>query len=235
MSSRRERRKKRAEAASLRAQITAAPTESILPRSGEAIASVEPVAPASLAPTAIDVHEADVAVVEARWTPEAFARRARFARYVGGALAACAVLLAVGVGMRYAQRSHVDVVTAARAPNATAVPTPPAAPAPPPETTPEPTPEPVVSAEDPAPAPDPSLARRAKRESQLALEVGKVGDAIEAGERSVALDPSDREAWLILGAAYQQKGAHEDARRCFEGCLRTGTRGETWQCAAMLR
>jgi hypothetical protein len=84
-----------------------------------------------------------------------------------------------------------------------------------------------------APTPDPKEAAKAKRASQAALERGKLADAIESGERSVALDPSDAEAWLILGAAYQEKGDQKNARRSFKSCLEQGRRGPKWECAQM--
>lgn len=84
-----------------------------------------------------------------------------------------------------------------------------------------------------APTPDPKEAAKAKRASQTALERGKIGDAIEAGERSVSLDPTDAEAWLILGAAYQSKGDQKNARRSFKSCLEQGKRGPRWECAQM--
>jgi hypothetical protein len=92
------------------------------------------------------------------------------------------------------------------------------------------------AAEPPAP-PDvsPRAAADAKRDSQRALDRGKVSDAIEAGEESVALDPTDADAWLILGAAYQEKGRYADARRCFETCAEQARRGSRWECRALLR
>ncbi|HTQ46014.1 MAG TPA: hypothetical protein VMI75_24830 [Polyangiaceae bacterium] len=84
-----------------------------------------------------------------------------------------------------------------------------------------------------APTPDPKEAAKAKRASQAALERGKLGDAIESGERSVALDPTDAEAWLILGAAYQEKGDQKNARRSFKSCLEQSKRGPKWECAQM--
>jgi Flp pilus assembly protein TadD len=62
-----------------------------------------------------------------------------------------------------------------------------------------------------------------------------LGAAIEAGERSVQLDPTDGEAWLILGAAYQTKGDAKEARRCYKSCVEQGKRGPRNECAAMLR
>jgi hypothetical protein len=84
-----------------------------------------------------------------------------------------------------------------------------------------------------APEPDPKAAAKEKHASQLALERGKAADAIAAGERSVALDPTDAEAWLILGAAYQEKGDSAAARRTFKSCLEQGKRGPKWECAQM--
>jgi hypothetical protein len=78
-------------------------------------------------------------------------------------------------------------------------------------------------------------AGKAKAKARGALEWGKMGDAIEAGERSVAIDPTDSEAWLILGAAYQQKGDAKNAVRSFKACLDQGKRGPRNECAAMMR
>jgi Flp pilus assembly protein TadD len=91
---------------------------------------------------------------------------------------------------------------------------------------------PAAAADAPAPTePDPKAAAKEKHASQLALERGKAAEAIEAGERSVALDPSDAEAWLILGAAYQEKGDLANARKSFKSCLTEGKRGPKWECA----
>jgi tetratricopeptide (TPR) repeat protein len=94
----------------------------------------------------------------------------------------------------------------------------------------------AAPAESAAAAPaelDPKAAAKEKSDSRAALERGKVGDAIEAGERSVALDPTDSEAWLILGAAYQEKGDMKNARRSYKACLEQGKHGPKYECAAM--
>ncbi len=78
-------------------------------------------------------------------------------------------------------------------------------------------------------------ATQAKRDAEKALEKGHAAQAIEAGERSVALDPTDAEAWLILGAGYDQRGAFAQARRCFATCAKVATRGPRRECAALLR
>jgi cytochrome c-type biogenesis protein CcmH/NrfG len=59
--------------------------------------------------------------------------------------------------------------------------------------------------------------------------------SIDAGEQSVDLNPTDSEAWLVLGAAYQQMGSIGEARRCFRSCVEKGKGGSRSECAAMLR
>ena len=82
---------------------------------------------------------------------------------------------------------------------------------------------------------DPDGATDAKRASQRALDRGHLKASIEAGERSVALDPADADAWLILGAAYEAKGAYAEARRCFKSCSTVAKRGARGECRALLR
>lgn len=74
-----------------------------------------------------------------------------------------------------------------------------------------------------------------KKDARRALERGKSADAIAAGERSVALDPTDGEAWLLLGAAYQDKGKNKEARRCYTACVKEGKRGPIGECRQMIR
>jgi tetratricopeptide (TPR) repeat protein len=93
-------------------------------------------------------------------------------------------------------------------------------------------------ADEPAPeiAAQASLsAADAKRDAQRAIDRGLIADAIEAGEQSVALDPTDADAWLVLGAAYQMKGRYADARHCFASCADQARRGPRWECRALLR
>jgi hypothetical protein len=92
-----------------------------------------------------------------------------------------------------------------------------------------------ASAAGEALAADPREALRLKKASQLALEHGRIATSIEAGENAVLLDPLDADAWLILGAAYQQKGDLGQARRCYKACVKRGQRGNRGECVAMLR
>ncbi|HEV3190050.1 MAG TPA: hypothetical protein VGY54_06110 [Polyangiaceae bacterium] len=106
--------------------------------------------------------------------------------------------------------------------------------------TPAPVTEPLAhqeeaNAKSETPAPDPREAAKHKKASQLALEQGRTAASIEAGEHAVQLDPLDADAWLILGAAYQQKGALAEARRCYKACVQRGQRGDRRECFALLR
>jgi tetratricopeptide (TPR) repeat protein len=78
-------------------------------------------------------------------------------------------------------------------------------------------------------------AAQEKRDCQVFLDRGAFGKAVEAGQRSVAVDPSDGEAWLLLGAAYQSLGRAGDAKRSFSACLRQGKKGPLAECKAMLQ
>jgi tetratricopeptide (TPR) repeat protein len=91
-----------------------------------------------------------------------------------------------------------------------------------------------VAAAAPA-APGDKTALQEKNDARRNLERGKLADAIAAGERSVALDPQDGEAWLLLGAAYQEKGNRPEARRCYTSCMKEGKRGPIGECRAMIR
>jgi tetratricopeptide (TPR) repeat protein len=86
----------------------------------------------------------------------------------------------------------------------------------------------------PAPSGD-KTALAEKNDARRALERGKAAEAIAAGERSVVLDPTDGEAWLLLGAAYQDKGNMAEARRAYAACTKEGKRGPIGECRAMLR
>jgi hypothetical protein len=80
-----------------------------------------------------------------------------------------------------------------------------------------------------------SEALEKKQGSQQALEKGKLSLSIDLGERAVALDPTDGDTWLILGAAYMQRRDMKNARRCFSSCVTQATSGQRKECAAMLR
>jgi hypothetical protein len=91
------------------------------------------------------------------------------------------------------------------------------------------------SAAGPVSNPVDPAALTARQAAQSALEHGHVAQAITLGEQSVQLDPTEAQGWLILGAAYLQRGSFPDARRCFSSCVKQATHGAKSECAALLR
>jgi type IV secretory pathway VirB10-like protein len=193
-------------------------------------------------------------------SPAARQRRARFAKYVAAAMGVSLVVLAAAVlkTSRPAAPSESTAKVAragpAPAPSRAVSPAPESA-APEPvraEATPAPPPAPptaevlvepqpsssavAVASSSPAPpvpAAPPAGATKEREASRFALERGDLGTAVAAGERSVALDPSDGEAWLVLGAAYQARGELAQAKRCYRACVEQGSRGPKAECRAM--
>ncbi len=166
------------------------------------------------------------------------ARRRYLMRYVAGAVSLAAL---IGIGAIVRVTSARGAIRA----SAASLPLEPASP-PPMEEPPmiataavaEATPPAADSAEEPAAdtlEPDPKGALEAKRLALRELEFGHLAASVDAGERSVALDPTDADAWRILGAAYQKRGAYVDARRCFTSCTHLATRGDRFECSALLQ
>ena len=94
-------------------------------------------------------------------------------------------------------------------------------------------PEPDDAPSEATHAPPPAEARIARENARTLLEKGAGTDAIVAGRTSVALDPTDAEAWLVLGAAYQVVGNWQEARSAFQSCVRLAKRGPIAECRAL--
>jgi hypothetical protein len=165
-------------------------------------------------------------------------RRGAFMRYVGIAVGLCAILCLAAlarIALAHATKPAEPPVMAA-----------PAAPAPLPEpvasAVPPPTPVPAASAAQ-VPAAEPSAepdvptktALEEREDARRSLERGKLQDAIMAALRSTALDPTDGDAWLLLGAAYQEAGKSADARAAYGTCTKQATKGAVRECQLMLR
>lgn len=78
-------------------------------------------------------------------------------------------------------------------------------------------------------------AKVAKERARASLEKGQIREAIEAGSRAVAIDPTDGESWLLLGAAYQEKGVMVEARRAYTSCVKQAKTGPRRECMKMLQ
>jgi hypothetical protein len=87
----------------------------------------------------------------------------------------------------------------------------------------------------PADTLNPESAEDDKRASLAALEQRKLAEAIVAGERATELDPTDADAWLILGAAYHDQGNFLAARKCYAECTKQAKRGEVRECTFLLQ
>jgi hypothetical protein len=186
-------------------------------------------------------HELDPRRPEIVVPPE---RRQRLANYVKIAVGFSAVLCLAAmarVGLSHVRRSNAaehGVVAAQIAPltvtpspiQPVAAPT--AVPQPPPPAPPPAQEEPVVAAEPAVPA---KSAKEEKEAARTSLERGKRQDAIDAAGRSVELDPTDAEAWLILGSAQQDSGHWKEGRDAYSECVKQAKVGPIGECRMMLR
>jgi hypothetical protein len=217
------------------------------------------------APLPVDDVAREVAREAARFESAAFKERQRYlARYVAGAVAASTVIC-LAAFFRVASAAPDTAPHAARASLASTSLTTTADPAPAPPVEPSvaspaeappappapvvaaiaPTPTPAVdapatnaspSAPAAAPASDGPTARQSKDAAMHALEHGNWNAAIAAGERSVRLDPTDGEAWLILGGAYQERGSDRAARHAYASCAQSAKPGHARsECASLAR
>jgi cytochrome c-type biogenesis protein CcmH/NrfG len=185
----------------------------------------------SMAPLGLDRDEDGGDEDGASATERANERRARFRRYARWTVSACVLICVAGVARRFVVDRAALADDAPRASSAFTVAAQPS-PALPVAAAPSELPAPSAPAE---PARDPKEAKREKKAAQRALERGKLDAAIASGTRSVALDPTDAEAWLVLGAAYMEKHDTASARKAFTSCTTTATHGSKKECASMLR
>jgi DNA-binding response OmpR family regulator len=101
-----------------------------------------------------------------------------------------------------------------------------------------PPPTPVHPAETAPPEPKPQRpaagSGNATRDAQRALESGDTSKAIDYGRQATAGDPSNTEAWLILGAAYEAAGRPALARTAYRSCASQGRGDRVAECRALL-
>ena len=180
---------------------------------------------AAFAPTL--PHEPELDIERSRHTV-APVRRARFVRIVKMSVVACS-LLCVTAALRVAlTKGRSEVHAAARSAPIAALP-------PPPDTASVPV---VTAPEAPAePAADPrwSDSKSATKAAIAALEMHRVAEAIAASTSATLLDANDGEAWLVLGAAYQDSGRMSDALGAYRTCTVQGRVDPRGECRAMLR
>ncbi len=203
--------------------------------------------PPVLAPLEVEA-EADV---DADTRRARSARRRTFSRHVMVVVALSAVLCIVGfmrsaTSASAASGASAHAADAQRAANvvsltpfvvasaAAPLPSPPASPpAEPAAETAAPAATETAAAAAPGDAPaqlSPVEARAAREDARRALDRGAIAAAIAAATSSVELDPTDADAWLLLGAAYQVAGKSAEARHAFASCSKLAKRGDVSEC-----
>jgi Flp pilus assembly protein TadD len=101
-----------------------------------------------------------------------------------------------------------------------------------------------VATHEPAPAPAPAATPEPKpaaagganvtRQAQSALERGDMSKAIEYARAATSRDPSNAEAWLTLGAAYEASGRAGLARNAYRSCVAKGKGDRVEECRALM-
>lgn len=186
----------------------------------------------SLAPTELAVSDlAEAKDAEAGLAPRSrleSPRRRALARYVG-----VVVLLAAAfcVAAFTARANKPAPAAAAKARPAAVVP----APVPANLVAPPQAPSVVLAAERAPSVIDPAAALDARERARSALSKGDVRTAVSVGTQSIELDPSDAEAWLVLGAAEMAIGERGQALSTFRACTKVATRGPRHECGQMLQ
>jgi hypothetical protein len=116
-------------------------------------------------------------------------------------------------------------------PTPTPEPSPPPAPTPPPSVAPPPT---RVAATNTTAVTAPEPRGNLTQQAQRYLERGNIARAIDTAKRATVIDPSDAEAWLTLGAAYDAWGNRAQARSAYQSCVDRGHGGRVTECRALL-
>jgi Flp pilus assembly protein TadD len=70
--------------------------------------------------------------------------------------------------------------------------------------------------------------------AQAALEKGSAIRAIELARKATQNDPSNAEAWLTLGAAYDAAGSHGQARTAYKNCAEHASGPSVAECKALI-
>jgi Flp pilus assembly protein TadD len=71
-----------------------------------------------------------------------------------------------------------------------------------------------------------SLVAQASR----ALRNGTLVKAVDLARQAVSANPSDAEAWLTLGAAYQATGDSASARQAYQSCVERARTADVGEC-----
>jgi hypothetical protein len=106
----------------------------------------------------------------------------------------------------------------------------------PPAPRPQPSPQPAQPAAQPAPVADTRPAASTgnpTRDAQRALDRGDTARAVELARQATSADPTNAEAWLTLGAAYEASGRASMARSAYQSCASRGKGERVGECRAL--
>jgi DNA-binding response OmpR family regulator len=92
----------------------------------------------------------------------------------------------------------------------------------------------ATSATSASPPPTTETATHMVIRAQQYLESGSPSRAVEAARHATQIDPSDAEAWLTLGAAYDSAGNHAKSRAAYESCGRQARGARVSECRALV-
>lgn len=162
---------------------------------------------------ALEIEHVEEEETNARPAPRAPSRFVPMVKTIVATCGAIALLAVVRVGVARSHAWHAPVTTHAAAAAPPAPPPGADVPAPPEEEA------VVVAADENVSDVDPALAVTLAKRAQIKLETRQVDDAIELGEQAVSHDAKNANAWIVLGAAYQQKGDLTSATRCYKMCV----------------
>lgn len=206
-----------------RPEASIPPTWSDVGAGGEAVpvAEVSPILPPPMS-TLVATPEVPVPDVASDAFPPPV-RSSRVSPYVRAAAGAVAAVALVMVARGFAHRAPRPVPASEVVAAAGVEP----APAPPVEPTLEAIAAPVAE--------DLESPEGLKRASLEALEQRKLDESVAAGEKATQLDPTDADAWLILGAAYHDQGNFAAARRSYAACAKQATHGEVRECKFLIQ
>jgi DNA-binding response OmpR family regulator len=103
-----------------------------------------------------------------------------------------------------------------------------------PVTSPAPPPRPSASAVSAPTQIEPQAGASLTQQAQRLLERGSASRATEVARRATSADPSNAEAWLTLGAAYDASGNRAQARVAYKSCVDNCRGPRVGECKALL-
>lgn len=74
-----------------------------------------------------------------------------------------------------------------------------------------------------------------RKQALRALDRGQDSTAEQLARQALATEPTQAEAWLVLGAALDSQGHHGDAQNAYVSCVKQGVGSEVAECRRLVR